>query len=84
MSDNETYLSSDNWGRILARAWLDEEFRKAFEADPRAALRELMPEMNIDEISVLIPLPPRPPNLSAEEIENIIVNREQLFPYMTI
>jgi hypothetical protein len=33
---------------------------------------------------VLIPLPPRPPNLSAEEIENIIVNREQLFPYMTI
>jgi hypothetical protein len=43
-----------------------------------------MPEMNIDEISVLIPLPPRPPNLSAEEIENIIVNREQLFPYMTI
>jgi len=34
-------LNEIQWGRILALAWLDDGFKKAFEKDPAGALRGL-------------------------------------------
>jgi hypothetical protein len=34
-------LTEIQWGRILALAWIDDQFRKSFEKDPAKALRDL-------------------------------------------
>lgn len=41
-------LTHGDWARIHAKAWSDNGFAKAFEADPRAAIREYGPGMGID------------------------------------
>lgn len=32
------YLSNIQWGRIIAKAWLDEDFKEKLESDPRSAI----------------------------------------------
>jgi hypothetical protein len=33
-------LTDDDWGRIHAKAWRDEDFKNKLESDPRAAIEE--------------------------------------------
>ncbi len=80
--------SVKNYGKIVAKAWGDEEFKKRLLADPKNTLKEngvQVPE-NID-IKVMentdklihLPLPPKPKEgeLSDEQLENIAAGHEQ-------
>jgi len=59
-------LNEIQWGRILALAWLDDEFKAAFEKDPARALRglktrpglgaDLFEELGLDEDASFIDL----------------------------
>lgn len=71
----------ENWPRIVARAWLDEEFRAELMASPQAVLKK----MNIDlpkgmDVRVTegearpvlaLPLPPRPPGIDSGAIQSL-------------
>lgn len=41
-------ITQKDWGRIHAKAWSDPAFAKAFEADPRAAIKKYGAELDID------------------------------------
>ena len=43
-----TALTEADWGRIFAKSWTDENFRQAYEKDPRAAIKAHAESLNVD------------------------------------
>ena len=54
------------WARIIAKAWLDEEFKSLLEGNPAAAF-----EQSGIKPDTVIRIPPRPDELSDEQLEVI-------------
>jgi hypothetical protein len=68
----QTELTSEDWGRIHARAWRDYEFRKKLETDPTAALRDYAGQHGLDlSTLVLVKLRPRPDDIPEEFWEDV-------------
>ena len=79
----ETIKERKKYARVIAKAWVDEDFKNRLLDDPASTLKEngieipqgitiRFVEENKNEI--LIPLPPRPQNsseLSIEELEKV-------------
>ena len=63
-------LTEADWGRIFAKGWSDEKFRAAYEADPRAAIKEYAKELDIDP-NASFSFPPMPADMEAEKAKAI-------------
>lgn len=67
MADDSKYITQHQWAKIIAEAWLDDEFREALEKDPGAAIRQ---RFNF-KFEYVLKVPPRPTDLSDEHIDEI-------------
>jgi hypothetical protein len=65
-----TDLSKADWGRIFAKAWLDPEFKTAFEADPRAAIARYADDLDIDAAADFIP--PAPDGVTEQALKDML------------
>lgn len=65
-----TTLTNADWGRIFAKAWSDSDFRAAYEADPRAAVKKYAGELNLDP-DAAFSFPPMPGHMDAEKAKAI-------------
>ena len=74
---NETYLTLEDWARILAESWLDPDFKAYVETDPETAIRERFPEVQFNRV---YQVPPRPENVSDEELWKVVRGEEVAFP----
>lgn len=45
---SEEYLSLEEWARIVAYAWDNEDFKNEFELHPRKAIEDLLDPKNVD------------------------------------
>ena len=79
MSTENTYLTLEQWARILSETWLDPEFKVYVETDPEAAIREKFPAF---EFTRVYQVPPRPPKVSDEELLKVVSGEEVAFPDM--
>jgi hypothetical protein len=75
-------ISSKPWSRIIARAWADDDFQDRLLSDPTVVLREYgiepegevcvsvdgMPDSDDTDDVLHLVLPPRPRDLSEEEL----------------
>jgi len=68
-------ITAEQWGRIFAHAWLDAEFAALLARDPTTAARHAL---GLDETTrvAVFPLPPRPEDLTDEQLEAIQAGRE--------
>ncbi|MGP0066543.1 MAG: nitrile hydratase subunit alpha [Isosphaeraceae bacterium] len=78
----EQRIPDKQWSRIIAKAWADDAFRDRLLADPKAVLLEHgfqtrrdvcvilaeTPEMESTDEVIYLALPPRPDDLSEEEL----------------
>ena len=70
MNENASrYITGSEWARIIAKAWVDDDFRNALELDPINAIRN-DPEVGV-EFTRLLNLPERPHDLSEEKLGQI-------------
>ncbi len=71
------YLSGYDWGRIMAKAWRDPDFKKRVEADPTTTIREFLGEkykgVNIFNI------PPKPADVDEGQLEDIENGDQQMY-----
>ncbi len=65
-----TKLTDTDWGRIFAKAWANDDFRKAYEADPRAAVAKHADDLNIDP-NAAFSFPPMPDHMNDEKAKAI-------------
>lgn len=65
-----TALTEQDWGRIFAKGWSDADFRKAFEADPREALKKYASDLNIDA-KAKFSIPKKPAHVTADAAKAI-------------
>ncbi len=75
----KTIEERKEYAKIIAKAWVDEEFKKRLLADPATVLKENgieVPEgMTVKfvegkENEILVPLPPRPPESRGAELSD--------------
>jgi hypothetical protein len=67
MAEEPKYITQHQWAKIIAEAWLDDEFREALEKDPAAAIKERF-DLDFDYV---LKVPPRPSDLSDEQLDEI-------------
>lgn len=79
MTNNQvdTYLTLEEWARVLSEAWLDADFKVKVETDPDTAIHERFPEFNFTRV---YQVPPRPANVSDEELWKVVRGEEIAFP----
>jgi hypothetical protein len=65
----------------MAKAWLEPDFKEAFEKDPRRALDDFELGFSFDRF---FNLPPRPKGLTDGQIDNILDKGELTFPFLTV
>ncbi len=80
MSQEQRQEQAKAYGRVVAKAWADAEFKQRLLANPTAVLRAegvLIPEgnevrmvENTDRLTYL-PLPTKPDNLSDEQLDQV-------------
>lgn len=56
--------TNKEWSQLIAKAWLDEDFKKLLETDPAAALNQC----GIMSDETMIEVPARPEDLSDEQL----------------
>ena len=61
----QEFLTDVQFGRLVARAWQDDDFRKKLEADPTATIQAFAREVLGIEVEYPIYMPPRPADLTA-------------------
>lgn len=71
MSEKHHDISPADWGRIHAKAWLDETFRHKLETDPTAALHQFATEHGL-KLGHLVTLTPRPAGVADEALRDIL------------
>lgn len=64
-------ISAIDWGKIHAKAWLDDEFRNKLETDPTAALREFAAEHGL-KWGRLVRVEERPETVTDETLADIL------------
>jgi hypothetical protein len=65
------YLSATQWGRIFAKAWLDESFKAHLESDPRSAIAAHRDELGIPEDFLVQKMPSKPADYTDKQLEEI-------------
>ncbi len=55
------------WAKMIAKAWIDPEFKTLLESDPKAAYNE----MGFEGEEVIL-IPPRPEGFTDEQLPNLI------------
>lgn len=83
MEQVNTYITASQWAKILAKAWQDGEFKLALQKNPREAIQSAFPGM-IDEETKIFAMPPRPENLSDEELQTMENAKNFLIPGICI
>ncbi|MCA9922127.1 MAG: hypothetical protein KC421_07140 [Anaerolineales bacterium] len=73
----KTYISFEEWARILSETWLDPEFKVAVETDPATAICERFPEIEFERV---YHIPPRPDHVTDEELWKVVKGEEPAFP----
>ena len=63
-------LTSKEWGRIYAHAWLDTEFAEHLSVDPATAVKGYL-DIDPDAKVRVHPIPPQPADLSAEQLNDV-------------
>lgn len=71
-----SYITSKQWARIIAKAWLDDNFKSLLETDPKAAIDTVRDDIGINA-DAIFPAPSRPGDLSDDQIEDIIAGKGQ-------
>ncbi len=64
----QEFLTDVQFGRLVARAWQDDDFRRKLEADPTATIQAFAREVLGIEVEYPIYMPPRPADLSDEQL----------------
>jgi len=77
MSSEATYLTLEEWARIMAECWLDPKFKAWVETDPEPAIRDRFPEFQFTRVYQVAP---RPANVSDEELWKVVRGEEVAFP----
>jgi len=62
------YLTSAEWGKIQAQAWIEDNFKKELENDPRSAIDKTFPDLKGKN---LYELPHKPEDLSATSLQDM-------------
>ena len=76
--ENQNYLTPAQFGQIMARAWLDADFREELESDPTSTIKGFaLSELGI-EVSKLFQVPYAPDDLDRDSLEAIITGGEKL------
>lgn len=74
---NGKHLDGYQWGRIMAKAWSDPDFKKRVEADPTTTIREFLGDeakgVNIFHI------PPKPPDVDDNQLNDIVSGAQQMY-----
>jgi len=74
------YLSGHDWGRIMAHAWRDPEFKKKLEADPTKTVRQFIadtwPDRDYDNI---FHIHDAPADLAADQIHKVADGAAELY-----
>ena len=84
MDEKVKYISGSEWAKIIAKAWVDDQFRDALETDPINTICN-DPDVGV-EFDRLLNLPPQPGNLSEEKLGQIVAGESSaiLIPYTCI
>jgi len=68
---NQEYLNNIQWGKIIAKAWAEPDFRDQLEQDPTSTIKAFaMAEFGV-EVSRVMLVPPAPTDLFAESLSTI-------------
>jgi hypothetical protein len=76
------YLSGYDWGRILAKAWSDPDFKRRIEADPTTTIRQFLsglPNGNTYEGINIFNIPPKPSELNDDQLDDIVNGDDQMY-----
>ena len=63
-------ITTGEWGRIVANAWIDPTFAKQLSADPANAAKSFLGLAPNTDVSVF-EIPPKPADLSHAQLEDI-------------
>lgn len=74
MENKESYISASDWARIIAKTWKDPEFKEAMERNPKEAIKASFPGLITEETRVFN-FPPKPENMSDENLDKMIEKR---------
>src|SRR4051812_40598236 len=66
--EKQAYLTSVQWGFIVARAWSDRKFRERLEIEPTSTIREYAKEELEVEVERVFQIPSPPQDLAAEPL----------------
>ena len=71
------HLDGYQWGRIMAKAWSDPEFKRQVEEDPTTTIRKFLGKeangVNIFHI------PPKPPDVDENQLTDIVKGKQQMY-----
>lgn len=71
-------LTDDQFYKMVAKAWLDEEFRTSLQRDPTTTVKAFaLEEFNVDLEKVIL-IPGRPSDLSEEHLQSVLAGSEEL------
>jgi hypothetical protein len=77
MSDKKVYISSEEWARIMAEAWLDPNFKVAVETNPAEAINARFPDIQFERIYQVAP---REGGVTDDELWAVVKGDEPAFP----
>ena len=67
--------TSKEWAQVIAKAWLDEDFKNLLEKNPRKALKQCGFKVDKGVFEVM----PRPADLTDEEIREIAEGKKTAY-----
>ncbi|HKD09453.1 MAG TPA: hypothetical protein VKB79_26345 [Bryobacteraceae bacterium] len=76
---SQTSVTNEQWARIFANAWLDESFAHLLRTDPTAAVRQFLNIPAGTHIDIFL-VPPKPADLSDEQIQAVAEGRGIIVP----
>lgn len=83
MENQVSYISAEDWAKVLAKSWEDEEFKEALERNPKEAIKSAFPQF-LPPGTWVFNLPPRPKNLDDEDLASMEARRDYIIPYLCI
>lgn len=84
MSEQAKYITGSEWTKIVAKGWVDEEFRKNLEQDPINTIQN-DPDVGV-EFDRFLCLPSQPRDLTDEALSDISSGQSEavVIPYTCI
>lgn len=74
----QEFLSDAQFGRLVARAWQDADFKRRLESDPTGTIKTFAREELGIEVEYPLYLPPRPSDLTDERLSAVAESAEAL------